>query len=243
VLAQTMREARTAGDIDLASMVIRVAHLNGERADEQLRLEIRRMIEDPTATEFATTENERLGLRGSALSAASAIGGDLLDPVLQIARQDTDGLGGIALHSLRQARGDEAAEKMVKLLDAPRDAAFEREVALALGETKSYAATDALVKLLNSEAPNTRHAAALALINVRDPKAAKPILDRLESESAHSIRQAYVDALGRIGANEALPLLEKLRDSDEQQWKNVNPYIRRSIHRIKSGNPDASQMD
>ena len=41
----------------------------------------------------------------------------------------------------------------------------------------------------------------------------------------------------------ALPMLEKLRDSDEQKWKNVSTYIRRAIHRIKSGNPDASRMD
>ncbi len=243
VLAQTLREGRASGDEELVGMVVTVAHLHGERADDELRGEIRRLIEDPSATEFIESEDARLGIRGSALSAAAAIGGDLLAPVVAYARDDTDGMRGIALHSLREARGDDAAVQISALLTQERDERFESEVAVALGETRSFKATDALVKLLDAESGNTRRAAARSLTVNRDPNATKPILDRLDEETDYRTLINYIDALGRIGANEALPKLEELRDSDEQRWKNVQNYIRRSIARIKSGNPESTRMD
>jgi HEAT repeat protein len=244
VLAQTIRQARDAADGEMAILMVRVARLHGHDADQALRLEIRRMVEDPTALEFVEDENDRLKLRGGALTASAAIGGDLLDPVVRIARDDSDGLGNVALHCLRKARGDEAAEKIAPLLEVNRDAAFQRDVAIVLGETRSFKATPHLVELLDAEDQNTRHAAARSLSLVRDPAATKALLERLETAGDdHRLALNIVEALGTTGANEALPRLRELKDADEQHWRSLRPWVRRAIARIESGNPDTTRME
>ncbi len=244
VLAQTIRQARDTSDEQLASLVVRVARLHGPQADTALRLEIRRMIEDPTAIEFVEDENARLKLRGSALTAAAAIGGELLDPVIRIVQNDSEGLGNVALHCLRKARGDEAAKKVAPLLQSNSDPRFQREVAVVLGATRSFAATDPLVALLDADDQNTRHAAAHGLSLVRDPAAVRPLLDRLDgARDDHQMAMNIIDALGTIGVNDALPKLRELRDSDEPEWEQLRPWIRRALARIESGNPDTTRME
>lgn len=244
VLAQSMRQARDSADADMALLVVRVARLNGAEADDAVRLEIRRLVEDPTSREFVADENDRLKLRGAALSAAAAIGGDLLDPVVGIARNDTDGLARVALHCLRQARGDEAATKVAPLLDARDDPAFRREVAVVLGETRSFQATEPLVQLLDDADQNTRHAAAYGLAQVRDPAATKALLDHLDaSVGDQQLGRNLVEALGTIGANEALPRLRELRESDDPHWEYLRPWVRNAIARIESGNPETTRME
>ena len=244
VLAQTIRQARDGGDGDMALLIVRVAGLHGAEADDAVRAEVRRMVEDATSVEFAGDEDARLKLRGGALLAAATIGGELLDPVIRIVQADSEGLGNAALHCLRKARGDEAAEKVAPLLQAKTDPAFQREVVVILGETRSFKATGHLVEMLESEDGNTRHAAAHGLSLVRDPAATKALLARLDSAGDdYTLRKNIVEALGTIGANEALPKLREARDSESDQWIQVRPWVRRAIARIESGNPDTTRME
>jgi HEAT repeat protein len=245
VLAQTMRQARDGGDGDMALLVVRVARLHGADADVALRAEVRRLVEDPTSLEFAGDDDAQLRLRGSALTAASAIGGDLLDPVIRIVLDDSAGLGNVALHCLRKARGDEAAKKFAPLLDTrTTDARFQREVVVILGETRSFEATDDLVRMMDAEDLNTRHAAAHGLALVRDPAATKALLQRLDSaDDDFTMRKNVIEALGTVLANEALPKLRELRETDDEQWAQLVPWVRRAIARIESGNPDTTRLE
>ena len=244
VLAQSLRSAQGAADAEMTLLIVNVARLHGPEADAALRLEIRRLVEDPSALEFVEEPSTRIKLRGTALTAAAAVGGDLLDPVLRIVRDDTDGLAGVALHCLRKARGDDAAEKVATLLATTDDTNVRREVAVVLGETRSFKATPHLIELLDSEDQNTRHAAARGLSLVRDPAAIKTLLTRLEpAVDDFPLARNIVDALGTIGATEALPKLRALRESEDPRWASVRPYIRRAISRIEDGNPDSTRMD
>lgn len=244
VVAQAIRQARDSSDGETALLMVRVARMSGPDADDAVRLEVRRLVEDPTALEFAADEATRLKLRGGALTAAAAIGGDLLDPVVRIVRDDTDGWGSVAMHCLRKARGDEAVEKVAPLLEARPDPAFQREVTVVLGETRSFQATPHLVRQLESEDQNTRHAAAQGLSLVRDPAATKPLLRALDDVGDDfAMARSVVEALGRIGANDALDRLRALKDSDETFWEGLRPWVRNAIERIESGNPDSTRMD
>ena len=84
-LAQTLRRARDGGDAGLAALLLQVGHLHGAAADDALRTEIRVLIEDSAALEAIAKPERRLALRVSALSAAAAMGGELLAPVVRMA--------------------------------------------------------------------------------------------------------------------------------------------------------------
>ena len=49
--------------------------------------------------------------------------------------------------------------------------------------------------------------------------------------------------VGRMGVTDALPELEKLRDSKDPEWQQLKPFVQVAINRIESGNPDATRMD
>ncbi len=243
VLADTLRGARDAGDAMLTRQILKIALLHGSAAEAELRLAIRQLIDDTTALEGIESESERLRLRGSALAAAAAMGGELLAPVLRVAESDDAGLGGVALHSLRAARGDEAAVQIDEAARRAADPKVRRELVTALGETRSSRATGTLISMLDDSSENVRRAAARGLTLVRDPSSVKPILDRLgTAKGDYNLTRSFIDALGRIGAREALPKLESMWKSDDAEWVQVQPFVRQAIHRIESGNPDSSRM-
>jgi len=243
VLAGTLRDARDSGNASLAREVIKVAILHGAAAGEEMRLAIRQLIDDPNSLDAVERDSDRLRLRGSALAAAAAMGGDLLAPVLRVAESDDAGLGGVALHSLRAARGDEAADQIDEAARRASDPKVRRELVTALGETRSRRATGTLIAMLDDSSENVRRAAARGLTLVRDPSSVQPILDRLVSvKGDYNLSRSFIDALGRIGAREALPKLEALRESDDAEWVQVQMFVRNAIHRIESGNPESSRM-
>ncbi len=243
VLAQSLRAARDAGDRDLAARIVTIAHLGSALVSDDLRGEVRRLIEDRTAVEFAGDADAQLGLRAGAIAAAAAIGGDLLDPVLRIAETNPDNLRAVALHGLRQARGDDAAAAILRLVEPAAKGGYEREVLEALGETRSWKATRTLVERLDADDVNVRHAAARGLVTVRDPDSVKPILARLErSLSDYVMARSLLDALGTIGANEALPRLEQLVDDKAVADASLKVFVQRAIQRIRTGDPETNVL-
>ncbi len=241
VLAQTMREARDRGDTEVTKKLVTVALIHGANAAKELRLEILNMIQDPNALQFIESDDERLRMRGSALAAASAMGGDLLDPVIRMAANDEDGLRGVALHCLRHARGDDAATKIDVLFENASDENMRYNLVAALGETRSTVATDRLVSLLDDDSDNVRHAAAKSLELVRDPKSVKPMLDRLEgARTDNYLARNLLNSLGVIGHRDALPVLQEMRD--DASWKHVRNFIRSAIDKIESGNAESQRL-
>ena len=246
VLADTLRSARENGDGALASKVMKVALIQGTDASAELRAAVRSVLDDQVSMDADMSDVEqrdRLRLRSSALAAAAAMGGDLLDVVVGIAESDTDGLGGVALHSLRRARGDDAAVKIgAAALRATGDRA-RRELVEALGETRSRKATATLLRLLDDSSAAVRRASAKGLVLIRDPASVKTILERLDdAKDDFPLARSYAEALGTIGDRRALDRLNVLSESQEGAWKDANQWVRRAIHRIESGNPESMRM-
>jgi HEAT repeat protein len=172
----------------------------------------------------------------------AAVAAGIVEPVLRVAT--TPGPNrDIALNALRQARGDAAAKLIVAALARTSDETERRELTTALGETASTVATATLVALLDDDSGNVRRAAARGLAQIRDPAAVKPILAHLDKAPPdNDFANALVVALGTIGANEALPALEKLAKSEDAFWRGHNTFIRNAIVRINTGNPESEML-
>jgi len=241
-LAQIVREARAQGNVDLTRAVIGVGMRQGANAGPQMRSEIRLIMDDAGALMSVEDDEQRRRLRGMAVTTAVRMG--MLEEVLGFVEEDTDGLGSVAAHALRAARGDEAAEKIGSAVERARNRRQKRELVAALGETKSFKATERLVALLDHEAVNIRQQAAIGLRKIADPSAAKAILEHLtkKKDEVHAVRLELIDALGRSRAHVALRKLEDWRDSKKSHWEQLRPWIRRAINRIETGNPDTTGM-
>jgi HEAT repeat protein len=244
VLADTLRQARAEGDQDTAWLLIRAAGRQGEAAHEDLRLEVGRVVEDPSSLDFVEKESDRRKIRTSAVMAAVRM--DMVEQVIRIAEHGDPEMQGVAYYGLRHARGDRAAQELAAAVDRARDAQAKRELIVAIGNTGSRKATETLVRHLDAQDRNIQQAASSGLAQVRDPKAVDPILERLGREGNHFvIDQNYVKALGRIGSKKAKPrleeLLEKAEEGDER-WSSMAPWIRNALSRIESGNPDSEVL-
>lgn len=117
---------------------------------------------------------------------------------------------------------EEAAALLIPLLK-DRDDFVRREAAYALGETRSKAATGALITALGQDKqPGVRGAAAVALGQIKDPAAAQALitvvarrrpgrgLNRLifrKEEENEFVRRSAAAALGQLGSREAVTAL------------------------------------
>jgi HEAT repeat protein len=241
-LAQTLREARSGGDAQKMDLLLRVGTRMGAAAGPELRTEVRALVESPLALSALGEDAEaRERLRMSAIYVASAMGGESLDAVIRLVQSESGNVRQAAVNSLRNARGDDAAAKIVGLLEPNSDRATRYEIASALGATASRKATPALHALLDDPDPGVREAAAASLSGVRDPESVPVILGRIDrAKGDRTMAVCYVKALGQIGVNDALPKLDQLAASEDEFWKEIRPWIRQAANRIRTGNPDAT---
>ena len=240
-LAAALRAARDKGDKEVLQSVLVAAQIQGKAAGPELKSELQRLVESESSLLAFTDEIERQLMLGTAMPAAVAVG--IVEPVLRAAT--TSGpLRDIALHALRQARGDAAAKQIAAALSRSTDETERRELTVALSETESFAATASLTGLLDDPSANIRQAAARGLGMIRDPAAVKPILAHLpKAPPDYDFARNLVDALGTIGANESLVPLGKLAVSEEDFWRQLRTYVQRSIVRIETGNPESLRLD
>ncbi len=74
-------------------------------------------------------------------------------------------------------------------------------------------AVEGLVRLLDSEDPDARYGAALALGNIRDQSAISALIKSLKDNHA-AVRFFAMDALGKLKAAEAAPAIGELLDDE-----------------------------
>jgi HEAT repeat protein len=176
------------------------------------------------------------------LPAAAAAG--IVAPVLRIA--STSGpLRDLALEALVNARGDAAAKLISDALKLATDETVRWKLTKALGQTASFKATPMLVSLLDDGTANVRNVAAQGLGQIRDPSAVPSMIAHLEKAAPdYQFALPLAVSLGQIGANAALPALEKLAASEEEFWRQqMRPFVRTAITRIKTDNPDSMVLD
>jgi len=129
-----------------------------------------------------------------------------------------------ALWALAEIRDPQALPAIISLTsDEDRD--IRKTAVYALGRIGDPAAVPALVDALGDSAEDVRWNAALALAQLRDPRALGPLremLDRTRLDQFTALRPDQkeivminaISAYSDLAGSEAIPLLEKLADSD-----------------------------
>jgi HEAT repeat protein len=240
-LSQAMTKALAEGDKETIRTAVLVAQMQGEKAGPEMKAQLESIVSGGASLSGIESEDERLVVQGMAMPAAVAMGA--VEPVLRAATSSGP-LRDVALHALRQARGDDAAKQIAAALARATDETQRRELTVALGETLSKTATPTLVALLDDPAVNVRNAAARGLGQVRDPAAVKPLLAHLAKATGdRDFANGIVYSLGVIGVNDALPALDKLAASDDEFWRELRPFVQNAATRIRTGNPDSQLLD
>jgi HEAT repeat protein len=85
-------------------------------------------------------------------------------------------------------------------------------------------AVEGLVRLLDSEDPDARYGAALALGNIRDQRAIPSLIKSLNDKHP-TVRFFAMDALGKLKATEAAPAIGELLDDE-------SPNIRKHANNV-----------
>lgn len=136
-----------------------------------------------------------------------------------------------AAHAILSLPADEAAALLLPLL-ADRQEFVRREVAYALGETRSRTAVDALMAALaRDKEAGVRGAAAVALGQIGDERAVTALADALgrripgtgffsrvtrnKTDENEFVRRAAAEALGHIGSRAAVPALIAILTNDK----------------------------
>ncbi|MCE9637578.1 MAG: HEAT repeat domain-containing protein [Planctomycetes bacterium] len=240
-LAQTLSAARTTGDAAKMELMISVGTRMGAASGAALRTEIRRIVESPVSLSAIENDPETVErLRFGAIWVASAMGGDALDAVMGVIRSESGPLRQTAVNSLRNARGDDAAQKILAAFGPDTDQPTRYEFTAALGATGSTKATTKVLALLDDPDGAVREAASAAIAGLKDPAAVTAVVARLErSRGDRTIAINLINTLGSTGVKDGLPTLKALLDSKDTFWQDQQPWIRRAIARIESGNPDS----
>jgi len=237
-MATELRSARDKGDKGKLQTIIVAAQMQGAKAGPEVKAELTRMVESPdTLTGFAT-EDERLQIVGTALPAAAAAG--IVAPVVRLA-SGGGVLRDVALEALINARGASAAKQIIEALSRASDDVVRWKLTKALGQTADFAATATLVSLLDDPSVNVRDVAAQGLGSIHDGSAVPAMLKHLEKAAPeYTYARNLVESLGLIGANAALPMLQKLAASTDPFWRDqLAPFVKLAINRIKTDNPDS----
>jgi ATP-dependent DNA helicase RecQ len=124
------------------------------------------------------------------------------------------------------------------------------------GNDRNEEAVPELIEYLHAKDGNQRRLAASALGKIGNPNASKPLMDLIKVESYPQVKQYAIKALGVIGDNSALTLLNQIKsDQNEQEYvrKAAKIAINLIIPRLKNksnnispeekleeGNPDES---
>jgi len=242
-MAAVLRDARGKGNKQVFQAVVVASQMQGAAVGPEMKAEIQRMVESPEqAFSGFTNEEERQIAQATVLPAAAAAG--IVAPVLRLA--STSGpMRDVALEALVNARGDSAAKLISDTLKLATDETVRWKLTKALGQTASFKATPMLVSLLDDPVVNVRNMAAQGLGQIRDPSAVPSMLAHLEKAAPdREFAQPLVVSLGQIGANAALPALEKLAASEEEFWRQqMKPFVLNAITRIKTDNPDSMLLD
>jgi HEAT repeat protein len=239
-IAAVMRGARDKGDKEMFQSVVVAAQIQGDKIGPETKAELQSMVESPeTFTSFGT-EEDRLIAQSTVLPAAAAAG--IVAPVLRMA--STSGpMRDVALEALVNARGDAAAKLIADALTKSTDDTVRWKLAKALGMTASFKATPTLISLLDDSSANVRNVSAQGLGLIRDASAVPAMVAHLDKTTDYQFAFPLVVSLGQIGANAALPALEKLAAREEDLWRQLRPFVLNAIHLIKTDNPDSVLLD
>jgi HEAT repeat protein len=148
-----------------------------------------------------------------------------------------------AVRSLGELGEEQAVQPLIAAMLEDEDSRVRLSAAYSLGLLGDKAAVEPLLAKLGdpSEDPKVRGMAAEALADLRDQRAVEPLIAALRDASV-DVRYWAAFALGELGADGALPDLERLATTDEgilPGWGPVKEEAASAIQRIheKRRNP------
>ena len=112
-----------------------------------------------------------------------------------------------AARELAKDGGLAAREAIAQAFERPAFWGVLAETAAAIGATRAPWALDVLVRALSHEHPKVARAAAAALGNFRDPKAASALLETGLGHASYFVRAAALTSLGKTGDPRAFDAL------------------------------------
>lgn len=243
-LADSMRTARADGDVRRIETLLRLATQSAERTGPALRGEVLQILRNLESVAWRAGDDEsRSRIYASTISVAAGLGGDAYAEVVRIATGPKGDIQNYAAYTLSRGKGDADAVALAASLRSDLDPFVRAMVLQALGGTGSKKATAPLVAALDDPDAGVRRAAATGIAQSRDADALDPILARVASTKGDfDLARTYVDAIGRICVKKGLPKLEELSADPDPFWRDLEPFIRRAVARIESGNPDAQRL-
>lgn len=144
---------------------------------------------------------------------------DAVDPLIRALAADPEpGVRSAAAEALGLIADPRAARPLLAALDSGSDEWVRTKAASALGKLRSMQAVPALIELLDDDIDDLRRAAAQALGEIRDPRAAAPLVAALMDwrNSSWSERQVFEDALKAVGPAAIPALIAAMKDYSSQ---------------------------
>lgn len=131
--------------------------------------------------------------------------------VIEAMASAEEGVRAAAAWTVGELRCDNAGPVLTAVLERGPDGAAAN-AAWAVGAVGYREAIPVLRRRLDEGGPALRANAALALAAFGDPRASPLIRRRLGRERSDAVRSALIDALGRLGDEDSLELLEEIGD-------------------------------
>ena len=156
-------------------------------------------------------------VRESAVKVAGYFGyPQCVDGVLARVADPADGVRRAAAEHLPYFDDPRAAAAIVQLLRDDRVPRVRAAAAAALARVPEAQARPALEQALGDADAWVRYFALRALSTWRRPETAALAIDRLRHDPAGQVRLAAIEALGRLNAAEAIPIVLPLASADDQ---------------------------
>jgi HEAT repeat protein len=123
-----------------------------------------------------------------------------------------------AINALSKKGDAETIQLLISLLKEETSTQFREGACGILGKLEAKEAVDILIECLNDPDDGVIYYAALALGDIRDAKAVKPIIRELKRKQSNPIfRTELIIALGNIGDDLAVvPLINVLRNDEDK---------------------------
>ena len=127
-----------------------------------------------------------------------------------------------------------AVEALGKVVCDDADETVRRAAAAALAKLPDAASVESLIKGLSDTADSVRGICATALGNIKDPRAAEPLLTILKSDAKPMVRLQAATALSKIKEKSTLESLTKALESEKDE--RVKMAIAGAVRNIMGGN-------
>ena len=158
----------------------------------------------PVLLEILTSPEHPESTKGHAAWALTFIGSEAKEYLYREINSDSESVRAAVVGAIAKIAGEEEEERAISILnDALKDpsTAVRCEAAAVLGTLAYKPAVPHLIDLLDRRDPETRKAAALSLMKIRDLEALEPLQQAYQREAEESIKPIIKLAIGQLTAN------------------------------------------